>query len=205
MKVACDIRLKDLDKSYKFSSDLISIEVWKKIYGPPKLRESQFWNFQDFNLGILGQNDIRVLALWPGTKNNIRGKWWLPPSSGHGESCESVFTRDEYVHKKCSNALTNLLFGLWRSVWIIDLLVTPPSPHLRAQAHPSTPKVLRARECAPILYSSVVFTFRCEVESTKEFGGASTCTKHFGSKPNVVTNGSGKIKNQCLGSQTISF
>jgi hypothetical protein len=26
------------------------------------------------------------------------GRWWVPPSSGHGESCESVFTRGSSVH-----------------------------------------------------------------------------------------------------------
>jgi len=29
--------------------------------------------------------------------------------------------------------------------------------------------------------------------------------KHFGSRPNVVANASMKIRNQCLGSQTIFF
>ncbi len=44
-------------------------------------------------MGVLRQNDIWVLAPWPGTKNNIRGRWWFPPSSGCDESCEfNVFT-----------------------------------------------------------------------------------------------------------------
>jgi hypothetical protein len=31
-------------------------------YRPPKLRESQLWEFQDFHLGIPRQNDIWVLV-----------------------------------------------------------------------------------------------------------------------------------------------
>jgi hypothetical protein len=38
----------------------------------------------------------------------------FPPNLGHGES---MFARGESVHQKCSNyALTNLLFGLCRSM-----------------------------------------------------------------------------------------
>jgi hypothetical protein len=58
-------------------------------------------------------------------------------------------------------------------MWIINPLVTRPSPHPRAPAHPSTPKVLWVRECTPTPYPSVVFTFGLEVESIKEFGNAS--------------------------------
>jgi hypothetical protein len=47
------------------------------------------------------------------------------------------------MHQKCSNyALTNLLFGLCKFVWVIDLFVTLLSPYHRALAHPSTPEVL---------------------------------------------------------------
>jgi hypothetical protein len=71
------------------------------------------------------------------------GRWWLPPSPGRGESCESVFARGLSVHQKCSNyALTNLLFGLCRSVGVIDLLVTFPSPYPKVLTCPSTPEVL---------------------------------------------------------------
>jgi hypothetical protein len=63
-------------------------------------------------------------ALWPATKNTVRGKVMVSPSLGRGESCESMFIHGSSVHQKCSNyALTNLLFGLCMSIWIIDLLV----------------------------------------------------------------------------------
>jgi hypothetical protein len=57
-------------------------------------------------------------------------------------------------------------------MWIIDLLVIRPSPHPRVLVRPSNPKVLWAKECIPILYPSVVFTFGFTIESIKEFGGA---------------------------------
>jgi hypothetical protein len=117
-----------------------------------------FQNFETPKLRVLKKNDIWVLALWLGTKNNIRGRWWLPPSPSRGESCEFVFAHGSSMHQKCSNyALTNLLFGLCRSMWIIDLLVTLPNPHLRAPTHPSTLEVLRAREHTPTPYPSIVF------------------------------------------------
>jgi hypothetical protein len=100
--------LKALDEDYKFVSNLTSI---KGLH--IKLQESQFWEFWDSHLGISRQNDIQVLAPWLDTKNTIRGRWWLPPSSSRGEFCESVFARGSSMHQKCSNyAPTNLLFGL---------------------------------------------------------------------------------------------
>jgi len=50
------------------------LEVCTQSYGPPKSWESQFKEFWDSNLRVSGQNDIWVLALWPSTKNIIRGK-----------------------------------------------------------------------------------------------------------------------------------
>jgi hypothetical protein len=38
-----------------------------------------FENFRVPNLGVLGQNDIYVFALWLGTKNIIRGKVVFSP------------------------------------------------------------------------------------------------------------------------------
>jgi hypothetical protein len=73
-----------------------------------------------------------------------------------------------------SYALTNLLFSLYRSVWVINLLVILLSPYPWAPTCPFTPEMLRARECAPIPYPSAIFTFKFTIESTKKFGGAST-------------------------------
>ncbi len=83
------------------------------------------------------------------------------------------------MHQKCFNyALTNLLFGLCISMWIIDLLITL-SFYPGAPTCPSTPKVLWARERASIPHPFVIFTFKFVVESTQEFGGASLSATKF--------------------------
>jgi hypothetical protein len=78
------------------------------------------------------------------------------------------------MHQKCfSFALTNLLFGLCKSMSIIDLLIIHPSLHPRATTRPSTPKVLRTRECSPTPCPSTIFTFGLAIEFIQEFGDAS--------------------------------
>jgi hypothetical protein len=75
------------------------------------------------------------------------------------------------VHHKCFNfALTNLLSGLCRSMWIIDLLITCPNIHPRALAHPFTLKVLRAREHTPTSYPSVIFTLDSQLSLSRSLG-----------------------------------
>jgi hypothetical protein len=102
------------------------------------------------------------------------GRWCLPPSPGRGESCEFMFARGLSMRQKCSKyTLTNLLFSLCRSVWVIELLVNLLSPHLGVPTHPSTPKVLQAKERPPIPSPSIVFTLGLVVESTKESRGVS--------------------------------
>jgi hypothetical protein len=56
-------------------------KVYTQNYEPPKSWKFQFKEFQDFNLGVPRQNDIWVLAPWPGTKNTIRGKVMASPKS----------------------------------------------------------------------------------------------------------------------------
>jgi hypothetical protein len=104
-----------------------------------------------------------------------RGRWWLPLSLGCDETCELVYACGLSVHQKCSNhALTNLLFGLCRLMWIIDPPIICPSPHPITLTRPITFKMLRTREHTPIPFSSDVFTnFELAFESFKECGGAS--------------------------------
>jgi len=75
-------RWKDLDEGYNFALDLTSIRGFHTSYGPPKLWESQFWVFQDSNLGVPRQNDIWVLVPWLGTKYTIKGKVMASPKFG---------------------------------------------------------------------------------------------------------------------------
>jgi hypothetical protein len=74
-------RWKNLDKGYNFFYTSFQSKVYTQNYAPPKLQESQFWEFQDFNLGVPRQNDIWMLAPWPGTENTIRGKVVASPKS----------------------------------------------------------------------------------------------------------------------------
>jgi hypothetical protein len=77
------------------------------------------------------------------------------------------------VHQKYPNhTLTNLLFGLFRIVLIIDPLVTYLGPHPETSTCPFTPKVLRTKEHTPIP-SSIVFIFRFAFKSFKDCEGVS--------------------------------
>jgi len=127
------------------------LEVCKRSYGFPKLWESSIREFQDSNFGILDQNDIWVLAPWPSKENTISGKVVTSPKFESRWSCEFMFTHGLFVHQKCSNyALTNLLFGLCRSVWVIDLLITLPNPHPRVTFLP--PKCYEPRRALQLLF-----------------------------------------------------
>ncbi len=94
---------------------------------------------------------------------------WFLPNKSHGESCEFMCARGSFVHQKCYKyALTNLLFGLCRSMCIIDLLVICPSLYPRALACP-----WHWSATSPRMYpNSLSFT----IESIKEFRGVSTKT-----------------------------
>jgi hypothetical protein len=64
----------------------MGLEVYTQSCGAPKSWESQFWEFRDSHLKVLGQNAIWMWALWRGTKYNLKGKvmasfkfgpWWV--------------------------------------------------------------------------------------------------------------------------------
>jgi hypothetical protein len=119
------------------------LEVSTQSYGPPKSRESQLWELQ---------NDIGVLVSWLGTKYIIRGKVVAAPKSKSWwflwvRVCP-WFTRAP----KCSNyALTNLLFGLCKLMWVIELLVNLPSPILELQHAPLPPKCYESGSAPQLL------------------------------------------------------
>jgi hypothetical protein len=52
-----------------------------KVMGFQSFRSPNFENFETPNLGVRGQNDIWVLALWLNTKNTIRRKVVASPKS----------------------------------------------------------------------------------------------------------------------------
>jgi hypothetical protein len=115
----------------RFAQEIISLQ---------SVKSCNFRNFGTPNLGVSGQNDIWVQPPWLITYNTIRGKvvaslkskpWWV------------LWVRVcswSFVHQKWSNyALTNLLFGLCRSVLIVDPLFTCPSPPSQSSNTPFLP------------------------------------------------------------------
>jgi hypothetical protein len=139
-------------------------------------RSLNFENFKIPNLGGPRQNDICVQAPWLGIENIIRGKVVASLSPGHDEYCEFVFANGISMHQKCFNyALTNLLFGLCKSMWIIDWLVTCPSPHHGAPTRPSTFEVLQTREHTPTPYPPIIFTLDSHLSLLRNFGVHQSC------------------------------
>ncbi len=154
-----------------FLQTSLQSEVYTQNYEPPKLRESQFREFWNSNLGIQGQNDIWVLALWPSTKNTIRGKVMVSLSPGHGESCEFVFTHGSSMHEKCSNyALINLLFGLCKSVWIIDSLIIRPNPISKLQHTLLPPKCCEPRSTLQFFLLPLFSPLDLKLSSSRSLG-----------------------------------
>jgi hypothetical protein len=122
------------------------LEVCTQSCKPPKLQESQLWEFRDSHLGVPGQNDIWVLVPWPGTEYTIRGKvvaspkfepWWV--------LWVCVCPWFVRAPKYCNYALTNLLFGLCRSVWVSEVLINLPNPISELQHTPLPPKCYEPR------------------------------------------------------------
>ncbi len=94
----------------------------------------------------------------------------FPPKFGPWWVLWIYIARGSSMHQKCSNyALTNLLFDLYRSMWIIDACHSP-NPHPGAPTRPFTPKVLRAKERAPTPYSSIVFTLDSHLNLPRSLG-----------------------------------
>jgi len=94
-------------------------EVCTQRYGPPKLWKSQFWEFRDSQLRIP----------WLGTKYNIMGKVVISPKSRPWWVLWVRVCPWFVCAPKCFNyTLTNLLFGLCRFVWVIELFINLPSP-----------------------------------------------------------------------------
>ncbi len=145
--MACHIPLKNFAWTSPHS------EVCTQSYGPPKSRKSQFRAFRDSHLGVPGQNDIWVLAPWPGTNNTIRGKVVASPKSKPWWVLWVHVCCGSSVHQKCSNyALTNLLFGLCRSVWVIEPLVARLSPS-RSSSTPLYPWNVVSQKTRPNSFS----------------------------------------------------
>jgi hypothetical protein len=127
----------------------------QEVMGVQNDESPNFEIFGTLGLGVPGRIPFgcSLHGEWQKLLQGVR--WWLPLSLGRGESCESMYACDSFVHQKCSNyALTNLLFGLCRSIWIIDPLIIRSNPHFEALAHPFYP----SKWCEQ---GSVPNSFRC--------------------------------------------
>jgi hypothetical protein len=155
VQVACEISLESSQAITLLYTSFQS-KVCTQSYWSHKLQESQFWEFRDPHLGVSGQNNIWMLVPWLGTKYTIRGKmvaspkfrfWWV------------LWIRvcPWLVHApKCSNyALTNLLFGLCRSMWVSELLVNLPNPISELQHALWAPKCHKPRSAPQLLLLSL--------------------------------------------------
>jgi hypothetical protein len=72
---------KDLEEGYNFALDLILIGGLHAKLWALNVVESQLWEFHDSHLGVLGQNDIWVLVLWPSIEYTLRGEVVASPKS----------------------------------------------------------------------------------------------------------------------------
>jgi len=157
IQVACNIPLKSSRQGLQLCiRPHLNWRSAQKVMGPPKLQESQLWEFRDSHLGVPRKNDIWVMLTWLGTKYIIRGKVVAPPKS---ESWWVLWVRvyPWFVRapKCCNYAQTNLLFGLCRSVWVHEELVNLPSPIAKLQHAPLPPKCWEPRSAPKFLLLSL--------------------------------------------------
>jgi hypothetical protein len=124
-------RWKVLNVGYNFASNLTSIaglhkKLWaSKVARVPILRISRLlrekWHY-----------DVTPMAIH---KEYYKGEGDVFPQVRVMVSIEFMYCHDSSMHQKCSNyALTNLLFDLCISIWIIYLLGICHNPHPRTPA-----------------------------------------------------------------------
>jgi hypothetical protein len=127
-----------------------------------------------------------MLVSWLGTEYTIRGKVLISPKSELWwvlwvRVCLWL-VRAPKVLQLCNNQVIVWFVQVRVSSW---LLVNLPNPDLGTPAHPSTLKMLRAKERAPTPSPSNVFTFGLAIESIEELGGASISL--FPKELNIIT------------------
>ncbi len=171
VQVACHISLESYWKIHNFFSDLTSIGGLHKKLWASKVSKVPFWELYDSQLENLGTK--WHLDAGPMVKHK---KHYKVEGDGFPQihAMMSLVSLCMLVHQKCYNyALTNSLFGLCRFMWIIDLLVTCPSPHPIALARHSTLKCYEIGNVPQLFLLSLFFsTFGLAFESFKECGGA---------------------------------
>jgi hypothetical protein len=158
-------------------------EVFTQSYGPLKLRESQLWEFRDSHSGVPKQNAIWVLVPWPSTKYTIRGKVVASPKFELWWVCVCPWFA---CAPKCSKyTLTNLLFSLCRSVWVIEFLVNLSSLILKLQHTFLPSKCCEPRNVLQLLFFLLSSLLDSHLSPSRSLGVCHWCwtptTKAWGS------------------------
>ncbi len=90
------------------------------------------------------------------------GSWWI---------LRFVFIRGSSVHQRCSSyALTNLLFGLCKSMWVIDLLVNLPSCILELRHALLPPKCHELGSTPQLLLLSLFSSLDLQLSPSRSLG-----------------------------------
>jgi hypothetical protein len=131
-------------------------KVCTQCYGPPKSRESQFWEFQDSHLGVPRQNDIWVLISWLNKKYTIRGEGGGFPQVRAMVSfvnmCLPVVRPSTKMLQLCTNQLVVWFVQVRVSDWLLVIL---PNPILELQHAPLPPKCCESGNVPQLLLLSL--------------------------------------------------
>jgi hypothetical protein len=134
-------RWKDLNKGYKFGSDLVAIRLRNRALWAPKvpgLHPRQFWD--NFGTPTWESREKEPFGCSLGgvvQRILYGGRWWLPPSPGRGVS-RKVLVACPHT-QGCPGMWTNHLGGLFWCRFKLDQLNLLPSLIPGLPARPSTP------------------------------------------------------------------
>jgi hypothetical protein len=124
-------------------------EVWARSYGCPKSQECNLGQFRD---SILGVPKKKCHSDVVGRELQIilyGGRWWLPPSPGHGESSESKCPWLVPTPKGVPECELTLLW-LVLDADLCEIIIVPlPSLIPRLLARPSHPLYCWKSEATP--------------------------------------------------------
>jgi hypothetical protein len=112
VQVECDTPLKssqgELQVFFRPHPNHRSEQIVMNSQSPRNPNQDNFktlpWEFRDKKPFRCGCHRVTQRILYG-------GRWWLPPSPGHGESCESKVLRGLSLYQGCSRMRTNQLVG----------------------------------------------------------------------------------------------
>jgi hypothetical protein len=164
-------RWKNLDASYNFASDLISIGGLLAKFWRPKVTGTPTWVILGLPLGSHGTRSHLDVGPMGSHRVYYKGEGAGFPQVRAMMSFECLcclwFVLAPKVLQLCTN---HLVLVLYRSVWVVETcqFFLVQSWSFNMPLYPS--KVLQAKERASILYFFVVFCLGLTFESLKKFG-----------------------------------